>query len=230
MHIVSACLVTFLLLLASLTTGRTAWAHSTYSFPNVTEGQINEAVARLVPLRFLPSHPLYFLITAKETIQRFFQPSAAARTQFDLVLAGKRVKETYLSASAGDFAASSWALKNYGRRLDKLVWQFEKARSQNQEVVPLAERVAEGLKDHEIMLTAIAQKWQEWKDAYGFDNNFAEAVSGFSKVAVIIDNVRPGLKDRFMLVGKEADDLTIPHASPPLIEASGTGRPRRVIF
>lgn len=184
-----------------------------------------------MPLRFLPSHPLYFLILAKETLQRFLQPSAAARAGFDLVLSGKRIKEAYLLTQSGDFENASRGLLSYSKRLDKLVFQFEKARSQNQEVVPLADRIAEGLKDHETMLATVNQKWQGQEDAYDFDTKMAVAVLAFAKVALTIDNVRPGIRDRFMLVVDEgADDVILPDVSPPLIEASPTGKPRRIIF
>lgn len=230
-----ACLAILLLFFSLFFSFKTdAYAHTQYNFPDVTEGQINEALARLVPLRFLPDHPLYFLITTKEAVQRFFQPSAAARTQFDLVLAGKRIKEAYLAANTGDFKNSSRALGSYQKRLEKLVWQFEKARSQNQEVVPLADRIAEGLKDHEIMLGATSEKWQGQEDAYDFDSNFADAVSGFSNAALAIDNVKPGLKNRFMIVReKESKNIILPYVTPAgdfVIESSPSVRPRRIIF
>ncbi len=229
MRIISACLLSLMLLFSPLTN---VFGHGQqFSFPKASEGQIQEAEARLVPLRFLPSHPLHFLILTKETLQRFLQPSAAARAGFDLVLAGKRIKEAYLLTQSGDFENASHGLFNYSKRLDKLVFQFEKARSQNQEVVPLADRIAEGLKDHETLLSAINQKWQGQEDAYDFDTNLAGAVSAFSKMALAIDNVRPGLKDRFMLVvDKGTDDVILPYVSPPVLEASPSGKPRRIIF
>lgn len=230
-----ACLAILLLFFSLFFSFKTAtYAHTQYNFPKVSEGQVNEALEKLVPLRFLPSHPLYFLITAKESLLRFFQPSSAARTQFDLVLSGKRIKEAYLTANAGDFKNSRRALENYRGRLEKLVWQFEKARSQNQEVVPLADRIAEGLKDHEIMLAAIDKKWQGQEDAYDFDSNFADAVSGFSNAALAIDNVKPGLKNRFMIVvEKESKNIIPPSVTPPddfVIESSPSRRPRRIIY
>lgn len=228
MRLFSACLITILLFFLQVTN---VFGHGQLSFPNVTEGQINEAQQRLVPLRFLPSQPLHFLILTKETLQRFFQSSAAARAGFDLVLSGKRIKEAHLLTQSGDFENASRGLFNYSKRLDMLVSQFEKARSQNQEVVPLADRIAEGLKDHETLLSAINVKWQGQEDAFDFDINLAGAVSAFSKVALAIDNVRPGLKDRFILVAdNEADDVILPYVSPPVLEASPSGRPRRIIF
>lgn len=228
MRLLLACSISFLLLFNLVTNN--AFAHGQFSFPNVSEAQINEAQQRLVPLRFLPSHPLHFLILTKETLQRFLQPSAAARAGFDLVLSGKRIKEAYLLTQSGDFENTSQGLLRYSKRLDRLVFQFEKARSLGQEVVPLADRIAEGLKDHETMLAAINQKWQGQEDAYDFDINLALSVSAFAKTALAIDNVRPGLADRFTIVVDEADDVILPYVSPPVLEASPTGRPRRIIF
>lgn len=228
MRLLSVCLILILLHIWPLTN---VFGHGQqFSFPEASEAQIQEAEQRLVPLRFLPSHPLHFLILTKETLQRFLQPSAAARAGFDLVLSGKRIKEAHLLTQSGNFENASRGLFNYSKRLDNLVFQFEKARSQNQEVVPLADRIAEGLKDHETLLAAINQKWRGQEDAYDFDSNLAGAVLEFSKVARSIDNVRPGLKDRFMLVDRETDDVILPYVSPPVLEASPSGKPRRIIF
>lgn len=208
-------------------------AHTTYSLPEVSDGQINEALSGLVPLRFLPGDPFYFSIIVKESIQRFFQPSAANRAQFDLVLSGKRVKESYLLLVKGDVKNSNVTLDSYSKRLLKMVAQLEKARSQNQDVVPLVDRIATELEIHETILAAINSKWQGQADAYDFDSNFGDAIFGFSKAVSAINNIKPGLKDRYSVpIADENQNIVVPYITPPdfLYEASPTGRPRRIIY
>ena len=230
-----ACLLSFLLLIFSLINPLTSSAHKEYSFPEATDGQINEALTRLVPIRFLPDQPLYSLITLKEIVNRAFQPSSAKRAQFDLVLSGKRIKETYLLMGQGDIKSASKNLKRYQSRLLLLNEQFNKARSQNQDVVVLVDLVAENLRDHETLFGAIAKKWKLEEDGFSFDDNFEAAISQFSNTVVLIDEVKPGLKDRFKTIigNQQSGDNIIVAPSPDDSNfkiASPSGKPKRVIF
>lgn len=168
-------------------------------FKDVSNGQINEALQRTVPTRFLPGHPLYFLITAKENVSRAFQPSSAKRAKFDLILAGKRMKESYLLLKKGNVKGASKTLKRYGQRLDTMVTQFEKARSQNQDVTPLASEIAEDFSLHETLFSAITTERAEQEDEHNFNENMKIATASFVKAILAINNIRPGLKDRFMI-------------------------------
>lgn len=207
-------------------------AHTIYSLPEVSEGQINEALTGLVPLRFLPSETFYFTIRAKEMLQRFFQASSAARAQFDLVLCGKRLKESYLLLEQGDVKNSSETLDSYSERLIKMVAQLEKARSQNQDVVPLVDIIAGELEIHETILAAINREWQGQGDSYDFDTNFADAIFGFRKAVSAINNVRPGLKDRYEIpIDDNVNTNVVPYVSPPVtFEASPSVKPKRIIY
>src|SRR3990167_9913306 len=135
MRIVSACL-TVLFFLAFFT--NTSLAHVSDSFPQATAGQINEAVEKLPHLRVLPSNPFHFLIRVKENVSRFFNASSVKRAEFDLVLSGKRLKETYLLTEKNDVGKASRSLFIYSQRLQKLTEEMEKARSQNQNVLALS--------------------------------------------------------------------------------------------
>ena len=85
------CLLFFFLLF--FLTVPLSLAHTDYQFPSYTEGQINEALAKTVPLRFLPSNPLYFLITAKETVSRFFRPPSFKKVPFFFFFYRKKYKK-----------------------------------------------------------------------------------------------------------------------------------------
>ena len=193
MRIVSACL-TALFFLAFF--AKVSYAQIE-SFPKATDGQINEAVEKLPHVRILPSNPLHFFIRVKEKVSRFFNASSVKRAEFDLVLSGKRLKEAYLFTEKNDVANASKSLSQYSNRLDKLTEQMEKAGSQNQEVLELSEKIADQLAMHERFLYAISQKSQDYQNSYNFDDNLKRAKNEFKETVSAIDNVKPGLKDRF---------------------------------
>src|SRR4030042_1618045 len=172
MRIFSACLVIIFVFLTIL--ARSISANTNYQFKKPTKSQITEALTKTVPIRFLPSHPLYFLISVKETTNRLFQPSAVKRAQFDLVLSGKRLKETYLLFEKNDAKKANYNLGRYSQRVTKMISQLEKARSQNQDVKTLIGTIADDLQSHEILLFAINQK------GVSVDDNFDIAISSFT--------------------------------------------------
>ena len=194
MRIVSACLTAlfFLAFFASV-----SHAQLENSFPQATAGEINEAVEKLPHIRILPSNPLHFFIRVKENISRFFNASSVKRAEFDLVLSGKRLKEAYLFTEKNDVANASKSLSQYSNRLDKLTEQMEKAGSQNQEVLELSEKIADQLAMHERFLYAISQKSGDYQNSYDFDDNLKRAKNEFKETVSAIDNIKPGLKDRF---------------------------------
>ena len=194
MRIVSACLTAlfFLAFFASV-----SHAQLENSFPQATAGEINEAVEKLPHIRILPSNPLHFFIRVKENISRFFNASSVKRAEFDLVLSGKRLKEAYLFTEKNDVANASKSLFQYSRRLEKLTEQMEKAGSQNQDVLELSEKIADQLALQERLLYAISQKSQDYQNSYNFDDNLKRAKNEFKETVSAIDNIKPGLKDRF---------------------------------
>ena len=234
MRIFSACLIIFLLLF--FLTVPLSLAHTDYQFPSYTEGQVNEALAKTVPIRFLPSNPLYFLITVKETVSRFFRPSSLEKARFDSILSGKRLKETYLLLEKGDIKNASKSLRRYLKRLDSMNRQTEKARSQNQSVVAFIDETAEGLKLHEVLLSAISKKWQNYQEGYNFDDNFDAAFGEFINTILTIDNIKPGLKNRFKTATSSATLENGPSAAPTpspslmIQDGSPSAKPRRIIY
>ena len=193
MRIVSACL-TALFFLAFF--AKVSYAQIE-SFPKATDGQINEAVEKLPHVRILPSNPLHFFIRVKEKVSRFFNASSVKRAEFDLVLSGKRLKEAYLFTEKNDVANASKSLFQYSRRLEKLTEQMEKAGSQNQDVLELSERIADDLSMHERLFYVLSQKSESYQNGYNFAGNFQKAENEFKETVSAIDNVKPGLKDRF---------------------------------
>src|SRR3990167_10356565 len=135
MKVISACFTAlfFLAFFANI-----AFAKVPSSFPKATEGQISEAVEKLPHIRILPSNPLHFFIRVKEKVSQFFNASSVKRAEFDLVLSGKRLKETYLLTEKNDVKRASRSLFIYSQRLQKLTEEMEKARSQNQNVLALS--------------------------------------------------------------------------------------------
>src|SRR3990167_6941334 len=196
MKLISVCFCVLLLVFASTSIGFVFGAND-YLFPKATAGEINEAVEKLTPLRILPSNPLHFFISVKENITRFFNASSIKRAEFDLTLSGKRLKEAYLLTEKNDVKNASKALFKYSRRLEELTKQMEKARSQNQVVVELSEKIADDMAMHERFLYAISQKSESYQNSYHFDDNLNGAKNEFRETVLVIDNVKPGLKDRF---------------------------------
>lgn len=224
---VLACLIAIFLSLPSA-----VFAHSTYNFPQSSEGQVNEALAKLVPVRFFISSPLYYLISFKESVNRFFQPSAVKKAEFDTILAGKKLKEVYLLLEKGDVKNAGRTMALYSLRMNKLTSQLERARSQNQEVSSLVDLVAENLRVHETLFFAINKKWELMEDKYNFDFSFAEAVASHAAAVRAIDNVKPGLRDRFTTDGDgKAEEINPqPYPTPYVQEASPSVKPKRVIL
>lgn len=195
-----ACLVFFLAF--SIFTTKVS-AHTEFQFPQVSEGQVNEALVRIVPLRLNPSNFFYFLIPVKESAERIFKPSSLAKAQFDLVLASKRLKESYLMIENNDVKKSSSSLKRYAQRLDKTIAQLEKARSQNQDTAKFTSELPDDLLVHEVLLSAIYEEWQLKEDGYKFDENFTKAIESFKNAVEAIDRIQPGVKNRFKIVKEE---------------------------
>jgi len=193
----------------------------------VTGGQIDEALLKLVPIRFLPNHPLYILITVKEKFSRIFQPSAANRTEFDFILSGKRLKETYLLIEA-DKRKINNNLSRYSTRLASMLKQLEKARSQNQDIGHLIGVMSAGLEHHERLLIVIGTSVNSRNQKY------SEALSSFEAAVIELDKFNPGLKGRFKILKnleKSEDKLEpSPSIEPFFNDATNSAQPRRIIL
>lgn len=229
---VSVCLFIIFVVLFSIISPGLAQTQK-YSFPQASDGQINEAILKIVPVRWLPSHPLYFLISIKETVYRTFQPSSAKRADFDFVLAGKRLKEAYLLLDKEDIKNSGKSLFRYSSKLEDMNKQLTRARSQNQDVAAIVAEMAEGFKNQEVLLYAISKKAQ----GSNLDQAINDAGASFVKSVFEINNVVPGVKDRFKTItdmeAVESSLSAVPTPSPMtkiFEQASPSVRPKRIIY
>lgn len=228
MRIISVCLIIFLLPFFIFTN---VSARTEYDFPKASDGQVNEALQRLVPARFLIDNPLYILTSFKESLTRFLAPSAVKKAEFDMILSGKKIKEAYLLVSKGDIKNTSRTLSLYKKRVEKMASQLEKARSQNQNVDALVDVMAENLRIHETLFFVIDSKRDLFEDAYSFDSNFDSAIAAHSKAVLVLDNIKPGIADRFTTTKGEATEEAepLPSASP-YVEGTSSVKPRRIIY
>ncbi|HSX19342.1 MAG TPA: hypothetical protein VLE91_04430 [Candidatus Saccharimonadales bacterium] len=199
-----------------------------YNFPPTTDGQIADALSRIVPVRFLESNPLFFVISIKEDVTGFFKPSSAKKAEFEMIVCGKRIKEAYTLSQKSDVKNTSRALKLYSDRVDAMINQLKRARSQNQDTENLVGEMAENLRIHETLLAAINH--ENIGDAYDFSANFDAAVSAHTKAVFALNDIQPGIKDRFVLT-KEASVSATPAPSPsPYLEATPSVKPKRIIY
>lgn len=228
MRKVLVCVISFLLILFT----SVPLAHGQVNFPTSSDGQINEALAKIVPLRIIPSNPFYFLITAKETMLRALQPSSAKRTEFDMVLSGKRLKESYLLVANGDLVNASRNLLRYSGRLEKMVGGLDRAKSQNQDVSSLASEIAENLRSQEVLFYAISKRAEGLDDEYDFNKNYNKAALAFVDSVNALNNFKPGIRDRFRSATSSASEDLQDNApkSSGFIEASPSVAPNRIIY
>lgn len=229
MRFVSVCLVIILLVFLLHTP---VLAQNQYNFTPASDGQVNQALERIVPVRFYDPHPLHVFVVVKENVTLFFQPSAVKKAEFNMTLAGKRLKEAYLLQMKGDINNSSADLKAYSKKTNKMVDQLEKARSQNQDIENLIGTIAENLRSHESLFYVMWEKAPD-DDAYSFRSNFDLAVDAHVRAVMALDNIKPGIRDRFSTT-KEATPEAVPSPSPSpsptAKESSPSVRPRRIIY
>ncbi len=232
MQFISACLVAILLFFTSFAP---AYAQSDYSFPKISSGEVQGALQETVPIRLLPGNPLYFLISIKEAVNRFFKPSAVERSQFDFTLSGKRLKETYMLMAKSDYKRVSNNLIRYVKQNESVIRQLEKARSQNQAVEPAVGAMADSLRFHEELLIAIYDIRHSSGDNNNFDGIFSQAIDAFKALVGEIDNIKPGVKNRFQIskttdASNSADVNSKASPSPIPVEATPAYKPRRIIY
>lgn len=210
-------------------------AHSDVVFPKPTGGDINEALEKTVPTRFLPSHSLYFLITVKENFSRFFKPSSREKAEFDFVLMGKRLKESYLLLQIDDVEGASDGLKRYSDRSEIFRSQIKKAKGQNQNVADIAENVSNNAVFHETLIFAISDEFAMHQDAFNFDKNFEEAQNAFISMINVVDGIKPGIGNRYEIIQirdreEKSKIIPTPTPAPTPFESTSSVRPRRILY
>lgn len=209
-----------------------ASSHNEYFFDVPTGAQVSEAISKTAPLRFLPTHPLYFLIKIKEKMTRFAKHSAAKRAQFDVIVSGKRLKEAYLLFNEGKIKSAGGSLRSYAKTLEAMTVELETARSQTQDVAAIVGEAAENLRLEETLFAAIYESWKLKDDQENFDVNYAKAFASFSKAVMTLDGIQPGIKDRYKSLIVE-EKLTREVKEEPLLSpiiASPSASPRKIIY
>ncbi|MEK7580906.1 MAG: hypothetical protein AAB512_01360 [Patescibacteria group bacterium] len=200
-------------------------------YDQVTGGQVNEALDNTTHVRFLPTSFFYYLVRTKELFSRFFKASSRDRAQFDYVLSSKRLKEAYLLARSGDYKGMGNAMSAYGKALVRTEDQLFKARSQNQEILPIVEKIAANLGYQETILVALENDGEQ----NGVKNGALDrGIASFSKFVSGLDEMKPGLKGRYkVLTDFDSDPIVSPNPSPQpslVIESSSSTKPRRIIY
>lgn len=226
-----ACLLFFVLVFSTF---ENVSAQEKVQFKDVTGGMVNEALMNTVPIRFLPSNPLYFFIWIKEGFSRFFQPSAARRAEFDSVLAGKRLKESYLLLKNGDIQNSSAALSRYSGKVKSMISQFNKARSQNQDIAEIIDESVFNFSQEEILLSAISEESKNNLGLNNFGVNFNFASEEFARGIYYLNSLKPGVANRFTsLKGNEEGTPSASSSSAiqaPSGEPTPSAKPLRIIY
>lgn len=211
-----ACLVLLLVFFS-----RNTFASSDVSSPS--GGEIDEAIAKFPPLRFLPGEPLYPLIATKENFYRFFKASALERAQFDFMLSSKRLKESFELLENGKDSKAADNFERYTEKINDLIGQINKAKSQNQDIVALGDNIAAGLEFQEHLISYFVSKDTQ---------SSSDAESSFVKLVYRLEEIKPGYKNRFSLT-KELEEKTAVEPSPeptPSPLPSPDYSPRRVIY
>lgn len=193
--------------------------------PEVTGPQVNEALMRITPLRFAAGSKLSYLIRIKESITHFFQPSSAKKAEYDLRISGKRLNEAYALTNEKKVSKAKDSLRSYKKLVDRMANEFEKARSQNQDIAGLVGATADVLKYHEILLSKIYSTSVE-DEAY-FDA-MEQAIESFKQAVLAINNIQPGISDRFESLKNSQRQETIEEPEPS-VQSTYSATPKTII-
>lgn len=164
--------------------------------PKASEVEMVDGLSKLTQGRFLPETPLYFFISIKENIQRFFQPNAAAKSKWDLTLAGKRLKEAYLMAQKNDVKGAAAALDRYQVQIDDARVEFQKAKAANQNTESLSSEMATQLYYQQSVLAAFLTKLPGDPRSATQRNVFKAARHLNNAVQMVIVE-KPSVRDQF---------------------------------
>lgn len=132
-------------------------------FPQFPQNQILEVQETTPPLKFLPDHPLYFLITLKEQVQRLTKPNVLEKAKFDIVLAAKRAKEAYALSQKGNLKSTSQSLLRYSQKIEHIKNDLEKVKKQKKDLTEIIELLVSHLEKHQVFFTQIYHEVNEYK-------------------------------------------------------------------
>lgn len=128
------------------------------NLPKVEPYEIDESLVRLSPIRFLPDHPLYFVITVKEKFDHFAKSNKAKKALFDTHLAGKKIKESYLLVQKNNFEKAGQTLKNYQKINQRLREELRDAQNQGSPVFETEMLMADNLERHLKIIIVLASQ------------------------------------------------------------------------
>lgn len=192
-----------------------------------SNGQVNEALENLTPVRFVPDSPLYLLIRTKEVISRFLTSSARDRAKFDYANSSKRLKEAYLMTNKGNLIDASSSLKDYVKSLQDAEKQLEKARGQNQDVVPVADKIIDNLRFQEILIVELSMRLE--------GSEMENTIGAFKKCVTFLESFKPGISARYRLM--DESKINSPSPTPtsvlgpsPALGSKSTISPKRIIY
>ncbi len=181
------------------------------AIPKATEIEMSDAMSKLSPSRVLPGYPLYFVITLKENIQRFFQPNSAAKAQWDMVLAGKRLREAYQLAYKNDVKGANRTLQHYQQHVDSLREEYQKAKSANQNTDVLSDQMSTQFTYQQSLLASFLQKLPT-DPKKGVESDVFASAKHLNNAIQTLSNDRPAIKDFFE--GRMKHDFFLPPPVP----------------
>ncbi|HEY5600891.1 MAG TPA: DUF5667 domain-containing protein [Patescibacteria group bacterium] len=151
----------------------------------VDQSQIDFAFVRLSPIRYLPNHPLYPLISAKEKIQHVFKSDQIKKANFDMLLSEKRIKEAYLLNQNRKYDKAEQQLENYTKTLDKFQTTAQKAKDLNMNMRNLSLKSVESLSYQRPMILSL----EDYPQAQDAHKKFEEVVEFLKKESPEIEDL-----------------------------------------
>lgn len=167
---------------------------SAQNLPKVEQWEVDESLVRLSPIRFLPDHPLYFLITSKEKFDHFRKPDKADKALFDAFLSGKKIKEAYLLVQKNKLAQALQSLKNYQKINKRLVEELTQATNQGLPVFEAKALLADNLERHLKIIIVLANSSSNPE----FKQELAKSVEAAKNSAKLLESHLPDAERRIL--------------------------------
>lgn len=164
------------------------------NLPNVPSWEVDEALLKLSPIRFLPDHPLYFFITLKEKFDHITKPDKATKALFDINLTGKRIKESYQLVQKNKLTEAKSSLKSYQEVSLQLRSELTEAASQGLPVFEVEKTMADSLERQLKIILVLAQKGTD----EDFEEELANSVESIKLSAKLLEKHLPDAAERIL--------------------------------
>ena len=162
--------------------------------PKVENYEIEETLVRLSPIRFLPDHPLYFLLALKEKVDHFTKPDKTAKALFDAHLSGKKIKEAYLLSQKNKFGDAQKSLKNYQKVGQRLRDELTQAASQGLPVFEIESLLADNLVRHLKIIIVLVPKSPD----QDFKQELSKSLESAVEIGKLLEKHLPDAKERIL--------------------------------